>query len=172
MNDARAQHRPWYREPMVWLVWGLPGAVVVASFLTLSIAIRSSGSVDAVRDPVQRVGKAQTFDLAPDRAAARLGLSAQLRLAGDTEAVELHATGGAMETERLRLVLTHPSEAREDLGLDLIRVEPTRFVGRLAVPRDHAWNLHLAPAGEAWRLQGRLEHGALQAELSPAVDDG
>jgi uncharacterized protein len=172
MSDARIEHRPWYREPMVWLVWGLPAAVVVASFLTLSIAIRSSGSVDAVRDPVQRVGKAQTFDLAPDRAAARLGLAAELRLAADTEAVELHATGGVMETERLSLVLTHPSESREDLSLELVRVEPERFVGRLAVPRDHAWNLHLAPIGEPWRLQGRLERGALSAELTPAVDGG
>jgi len=172
MNKHAVAQRPWYREPMVWLVWGLPAVVVVASFVSLAIAINSSGSVDAVRDPVQRVGKGQTYDLAPDRTAARLGLSAELRLASDTEALELHATGGALDADRLALVLTHPSQAREDLSLELVRVEPARFVGRLDVPRDHAWNLHLAPAGEAWRLQGRLERGALNAELSPALDDG
>lgn len=32
--------RPAWREPMVWLVVGGPAAVVVASFFTLSLAIR------------------------------------------------------------------------------------------------------------------------------------
>lgn len=32
--------RPWWRERMMWLVVGGPGAVVLASFLTLGLALR------------------------------------------------------------------------------------------------------------------------------------
>lgn len=31
--------RPWWRERMMWLVVGGPGAVVLASFLTLGLAL-------------------------------------------------------------------------------------------------------------------------------------
>ncbi len=172
MTDTpAAAHRHPLREPMVWMVIGLPAAVVVAGLFTLSLAIRSGGA-DVVIDPVSRVGKGQTIDLEPDRAAARLGLSAELQLAGDTEAVELRTLGGSFDAPLLRLVLSHPSEARGDLSLDLVKIADDRYGGRLALPRDHAWNLHLAPADAAWRLQGRLERDALSAPLSPAVDEG
>lgn len=32
--------RPWWREPMVWMVIGGPAAVVVASFVTLGLALK------------------------------------------------------------------------------------------------------------------------------------
>jgi len=163
--------RPWYREPMLWLVLALPAAVVVAGFLTLAIAIRSGGD-DAVRDPVQRVGKGQTIDLGPDRVAAQRSLRGRLQLAADTEAVELVADGADFDADRLTLRLSHPTEAREDLSLELVRVDAQRHLGRLVVPRDHAWNLQLAPADGSWRLQGRLARDALSADLSPAVDGG
>lgn len=163
--------RPWYREPMLWLVVALPAAVVVAGLLTLSIAIRSGGD-DNVRDSVQRVGKGQTFDLGPDRVAAKRGLRAQLQLSEDTEAIELAAQGADFDADRLVLRLSHPTEAREDLSLELVRVDAQRYLGRIEVARDHAWNLQLAPVDGSWRLQGRLARDALDAELSPAVDGG
>lgn len=32
--------RPWWREPMVWMVIGGPAAVVVAGFVTLGLALK------------------------------------------------------------------------------------------------------------------------------------
>jgi hypothetical protein len=142
--------------------------VVVAGFLTLSIAIRSGA--DSVRDPVQRVGKGQTIDLGPDHAAAQRGLRARLQLATDTESVELASVGGDFAADHVLLHLSHPTEARADLSLALVRVDSTRYLGRLAVPRDHAWNLQLQSMDGSWRLQGRLARDALSADLSPAVD--
>ncbi len=45
-----AQSRPWWREYMLWLVIGGPAVVVVASFVTLTLAIRNP-------DPVLEPGK-------------------------------------------------------------------------------------------------------------------
>ncbi len=36
-----SQARPWYREPYVWLVIGGPLAVVIASIVTVTIAVRN-----------------------------------------------------------------------------------------------------------------------------------
>lgn len=38
-NATRAEPRPWWREPMMWLVMGGPAAVVAACAVTVAIAI-------------------------------------------------------------------------------------------------------------------------------------
>ena len=46
--------RPWWREPMMWLVLGGPAAVVVAGIATAAIALHSPDPVikaDAARTP-------------------------------------------------------------------------------------------------------------------------
>ena len=53
MND-RTVNRPWWREPMVWLVIGGPAAVVVAGVATLIIAMHRPDPVikaDADKPP-------------------------------------------------------------------------------------------------------------------------
>jgi hypothetical protein len=40
MDDKTSTGAPWWRFPMVWLVVGGPLLVVVASFVTLGLALR------------------------------------------------------------------------------------------------------------------------------------
>jgi hypothetical protein len=40
-----AVNRPWYREPMVWMVIGGPLVVVIASIVTVTIAVRNPDPV-------------------------------------------------------------------------------------------------------------------------------
>lgn len=42
---AQANHRPWWRHPMVWLVIGGPATVVVAAIATAVIAYRGADEV-------------------------------------------------------------------------------------------------------------------------------
>lgn len=44
MNSAQ-MHRPWWREPMVWLVIGGPAVVVVAAICTAVIAVKYADPV-------------------------------------------------------------------------------------------------------------------------------
>ena len=76
-------HRPARREPMLWLVFGLPARVVVASLVTVWISARG-GAYDRVADDVRRTAQIQTTELAPDEAAAKLGLSAVLSIQDGT----------------------------------------------------------------------------------------
>lgn len=70
---------PWWKEPMVWLVWGGPLAVVVASLVTVFIAVRfgdrpltpgeraSLGQGAAMTPAVQARNHAATQGARPDR---------------------------------------------------------------------------------------------------------
>ena len=52
--SSRVANRPWWREPMVWLVLGGPAAVVVASLATAAIAVHQADPVikaDATKPP-------------------------------------------------------------------------------------------------------------------------
>lgn len=48
---AQSESRPWWREPMVWLVIGGPAVVVVAGITTAVIAIRGADPVLDTRQP-------------------------------------------------------------------------------------------------------------------------
>lgn len=172
--DATTPTSHW-RNPMLWLVVGLPAIVVVAGLATLGIAIQSGGS-DAISDDVHRTAQIQTTELGPDERAATLKLSAVLSVhSSDGEhALEVLPASGALlddpslRTQPLRLLLQHPTQASEDRELRLL---PTANGWRAEHTLDssHDWRVQLMPEGGAWRLRARLpaqQHGVL---LAPAV---
>ncbi len=161
--------RPFWKEPMVWLVWGLPLASVVAGLWLVVTAVRAGGA-DPVIDDVQRVSQIQTTDLGPDERAARRKLSAILQIRPDH--VELTAVTGEFERETsLVLVMTHPTEAAHDLHLPLARTT-TGWTAPAAIDTRHDWNLQLTPGNSAWRIRGRLQKDTQASRLAPALGGG
>lgn len=165
MNEVA---NPWYREPMAWLVWGLPFCVVVAGFSTLAIAIRAGGA-DATADPVQRMAQVQTTDLDADRVALARGLGASLRLQGDR--IELQLVGSANAEPTLTLHLSHPARAESDQEL-VLRREGDRWVTGVSLPPAAQWQISLVPADRSWRLDGELDTASGVAILRPRFADG
>lgn len=162
MNSATLSVRiPAWREPMVWLVWGLPTLVVVAGFVTLFLAIRAGGA-DAIPWSVRRTAQIQVEDLRADAQAQALGLAGELALASDTGALSLRLQGTAAPglTPQLRLTLSHPLDASADQHILLSRSGEV-WVGRLPVGASagHAWNVQVEALNGDWRLRGRLEVG-------------
>lgn len=168
MAPHATRARPAWREPMLWLVFGIPAASVVASVALLVAAARSSGTHDAVADRVQRTAQIQVADLAPDLAARRLDLAAMLHMEGD-ELVLVPTRGDFPRNAVLQLWLRHPARAGADVALQL-QPAADGWRTRHAMPATHDWNLELAPPDRAWRLQGRLVQGQRHAALQPALD--
>lgn len=54
MSDAQSPSPEWWRVPMVWLVIGGPALVVVASFVTLALAILNPDPVLSVSTGASR----------------------------------------------------------------------------------------------------------------------
>ncbi len=165
MNDTNPS-RPGWREPLVWLVFGIPAIAVVALAWMVFIAA-GPGSTDSVDTTVKRTAQIQVADLGPDEAAARLRLAALLRIDGkDLEVLPLHA--GFDTAKPLKLALRHPT--RSELDHELL-MQPTATGWRATLELDlaHDWTLRLVPQDNQWRLQGRLPRGQLSARLQPVT---
>lgn len=162
--------RPVWREPMLWLVTGLPLLVLAAAAVTLALALRAP--VDASATQVRRIAQVQLEDLAPDREAARRGLRARLEvqpalgrievtLAAESEAI------GDVEGP-LELQLLHPVSASQDRIVALQR-EGAHWRARMSPSAPQAWEVRLVSAQGAWRLVGRLPREQRIVALAPAV---
>lgn len=159
-----------YREPMVWLVFGLPALVVVAGIATLVIAIKSSDGGE-VTDQVQRTAQIQQTDLGPDARAEALGLRVLLReREGRIEVLPM--AGHFPASQSLRLVAEHPTVREKDRVLVLQPL--SRQNGWLSqdlfeADRTHAWKFTLTPGNEQWRLRGRMPKEQSAIVLLPAL---
>ncbi len=163
MNDKTTS--PW-RQPLVWLVFGIP-AVAVAALVSMVFIAAGPGSTDSSDPTVKRTAQIQTVDMGPDEAAAKLQLSALLRLDGDSiEVLPLHS---GFDTSRpLQLILQHPARADLDRAL-VLAPAAGGWRAEAAIERGHDWNLQLTPQEGRWRLKGRLSRGLLAARLQPVV---
>lgn len=160
------------RNPMLWLVIGLPALVVVAGISTVVIAIRAGGS-DAIPEDVRRMAQVQTAELGPDALAAerRLSLVFSVQEAG---LALLPASGEFERDAPLRLSLHHPTDAAQDRALTLApsldgwRVTAASDAGPFDV--GHDWRVVASDADSRWRLHGRLPAGQRGVLLRPALD--
>ena len=151
---------------MVWLVFGLPAASVVAG-LGLVAAAMENGASDSVRDEVTRTGQIQLTQLGPDARAARMRASALLTIAG--KGVDVLPISGALARRLpLTLSLRHPTNASMDRQLTL-QPSATGWHSPKPVSAGHDWILQLASVDGQWRLQGRLAAGETSAYLAPAL---
>lgn len=167
MSGRPTDHRPWYREPMVWLMMALPAAAVIAGLSTVVIAVRASGD-DAIPESVRRTAQMQEADLAADHQAAKRHLLARLQLTRSTGAVQVTLTGDAISEDRLELHLIHATDGAKDASAVLVRSGDS-WLGRIDAPLSQAWALTLATENDAWRLQGRLPVDRDRVLLEPAL---
>lgn len=168
-SDSTNGARPFWREPMVWLVLGIPLASIVAGVGLVVVAVRSGGS-DAIGDEVKRVSQIQTTDLGPDHAARRLGLLAVIKVSDGMVEV-LPASAGFDRAASLHATFEHPLHAAADLQLQL---QPSELGWRAEqrIDGSHDWRVRLAPNDGSWRLLGRLPRQQQAARLAPALGDG
>jgi len=154
----------WRSVPLMWFVVGLPLAVVVAAFITLGIAIRSSD--DVVRDDFRKEGLAIYADPARDAAAAEAGATALLQVdAGGMVTVSLTLARGE-RPQGLLLVLSHATRAEYDQMLPL-RLQDGTYSGRAGPLAPGHWYVEVTPPGREWRLKGDFRDSASGLRLAP-----
>lgn len=156
----------WYRQFWPWLLIGLPGIVVIASFVTLAIAIKHAD--DTVADNYYKQGLAINQELSADVKARELGLRAHVELDATTLAITLEGNLQAMPTQ-LTARFIHPVSADRDFAAPLLPDSNGEYRARLAQPIDGRWTLEISQPAEAWRLraQARIENGRSEFELIP-----
>ena len=163
MTDTRLSPRttvpvaPWYREPLTWLVFGLPAAAVVASFVTLAIAINHADSL--VADDYYMEGLQINQALARERQAdaEHLDFVATVTPAGDVS-LNVSAKPGFDFPATLTMRLTHATLSGLDQAIGLRRADGGNYRGIVATLVPGRWYVEVATA--QWRVLRRLLIGA------------
>jgi len=148
--------RPAWREPLFWMVWGIPALTIVAGLATWWIAAQRADS-NVAEDWYKR-GMTINRSLERESRAQALGLKAELTLAGEHD-LRLRLEGGAVPPPAVKVVLTHPVRAEQDRHLTLDRQADGSY--RTVSPQVGAGNWGVSIEAEDWRVATR------RASLSP-----
>jgi hypothetical protein len=163
MSTQPGRGTAWRSVPLMWFVVGLPVAVVVAAFVTLGIAIRSSD--DVVRDDFRKEGLAIYSDPARDAAAAEAGARAVLEVdASGAISASLTLLRGERPDDLL-VVLSHATRAEYDQMVTLRRRDGT-YAGRGEALAPGRWYVEITPPGREWRLKGDFRDAAAGLQLA------
>ena len=144
-----AVRSPW-REPFVWLVFGIPALTVVAGLFTWWIAAQRADS-NVAEDWYKR-GMTINRSLERESRAQALGLSAEVTLA-DEHDLRVRLIGRAEAPATLVVSLTHPVRAEQDRRLSLDRQADGSY--RIVSPQVGVGNWGLAIEAQDWRLAVR-----------------
>lgn len=155
MNLPREDTKPWYRQFWPWFLISLPAAVVVASMITIGIALDSADGL--VKDDYYKEGLAIHRDAARFKMAKQLGLQAAVeidRSAGQIEVVLNDAPIG--DVPNLTLTFFHPTRADNDHTVALTRAAGQRYLGRAVELPPANWRVSIDPPQQNWRITGRM----------------
>lgn len=150
MTDSR----PWYREPLVWLIIAFPLAAVIGGIATYIIADRTQDGL--VVDDYYKQGKEINLALARDTAAARLELRGALVLDAAKQAVilRLQAKAPEMLPPVISLRWLHATRAGLDRSQTLQRQKDGHYSAEFPELGTGHWYIQLE--AQDWRLQGSL----------------
>ncbi|MFN9771303.1 MAG: FixH family protein [Burkholderiales bacterium] len=143
--------RPPWREPLFWLVWGIPALTVVAGIVTWWIAAQRADS-NVAEDWYKR-GMAINRSLERESRAQALGLRAELALSGEHD-LRLRLDGDtAGLPPAVTVVLTHPVRAEQDRHLTLDRQADGSY--RTVSPQVGAGSWTVSIEAQDWRIAAR-----------------
>ncbi|MCX7174346.1 MAG: FixH family protein [Proteobacteria bacterium] len=153
-TTADANLAPWYRHRWPWFLMAGPGLVVVASFITLWLAIVSSDGL--VTEEYYKKGLAINQTLALSDRAKLLRLEAGLRLTLSSVSVRLGAKEpGFVPPAKVRVTISHPTRA----GLDqsqVLTLQNGLYNGPFRLPAAGHWLVLVEDEAKTWRVLGNV----------------
>ncbi|HEY6897915.1 MAG TPA: FixH family protein [Rhodocyclaceae bacterium] len=148
------QSKPWYREPWPWILRSGPALVIIASFISAWIAIRSDDGL--VEDDYYRKGLAAEKTVARSELAAKQGIEARVKLQSDRVSVAVSAIDTTFKPPvALILTMSHPTRAGMDQVVTL-KLENQEFTGAFRLPSAGHWLVMIEDEARTWRLMGNV----------------
>jgi len=145
---------PWYRHRWPWFLMAGPGIVVLASFVTLWLAIVSNDGL--VTEDYYKKGLSINQTLALSERARLLGIEAGLRLTLGSVSVRLSAKdAGFVRPAKIRVTISHPTRAGLDQSQTLTLQEGL-YRGPFRLPAAGHWLVLVEDDGATWRVLGNV----------------
>lgn len=144
--------RPWYKEPMVWLVIAIPLSSVIYGTFFLIVSITTFDGM--VVDDYYKVGKQINREFKRDRAALSHGLSAQVLVENKTVTVTTVSNQDYTDPPALEISFIYSTRANIDKEIFVEQVSPGIYKGSIPELETGRWNVQIA--SDDWRLMGSM----------------
>jgi hypothetical protein len=153
--------RPWYKEPFVWMLIGVPmSSVIVGSFF---IYLAASTKDTLVRDNYYKDGLAINQELKWDKKAGKLDIKLSVLINDNTATIKL-LSSRQIPPNTLSLKLSHPTLKERDRDSLLQLQENGEFKGFIDSFDDSRYYLMVESNEQQWRVRKNLKviHGEVQ----------
>ena len=157
---------PWYREPWPWILMAGPAIVVVASFVTLYLAVKHADAL--VVDNYYQEGLAINRVLAHDHLALQRGYRADVMLNHDRTMLRVRLTGAELPPA-LRVHFIHPTKGGLDEVVVAREIQPGLYEGKMQLAATRRWDIDLEDSAQTWRLTGDWYPGDDHFALEPSA---
>jgi len=163
--QASDQSTRWHREPLMWLIVGLPAIAVLACAVSVTLAFRYA---DVVLDQsVRRDESSIRLDAKADALAHELGVNATVDTHGSQWVVHLNPGSGPLPDQLIVTVFdaTQPQNDQRltyerSLGRDYVGAKPKGVWNRAGeADSNAAIRLEIAPIDHSWRLMADVIDG-------------
>ena len=155
-RPPREDTEPWYKQFWPWFLISLPLSVVIASIITINLAITSSDGL--VSDDYYKEGLGIHRDADRSARADALGIAGSLSYDAQTGALNLKLDKPVDGMPpALGLLLFHPTRPDNDQTVSLTAVDAELYAGRVEPLIPAFWKLSVEPEDESWRVVGRLK---------------
>jgi len=148
---SRSPVSPWYRQRWPWLLMAGPGIVVVASLITLWLAVTTDDAI--VADDYYKRGLSINQRLERVDRAAALGIEAVVDIAADGR-VRVALSSPSPETDAhpavIVLGVAHATRSGLDRSVELVLGPEGAYAGRVEPVGAGRWLVSLETA--SWRL--------------------
>lgn len=162
MSTANAK-RPFYREPMVWMIIAIPLAAVIMGAVMITLAVHTYDGL--VVDDYYKKGLEINQTLERDARAEKLGLSARLSFAPDDNRVSLRLTGrpSFQAPPQVDLGFYHATRQGRDQVLKLRRDAEGVYTAPMPELSEGRWYINAGTAD--WRLNRAMVYPLEKDEL-------
>lgn len=142
--------RPWYKEPYVWMLIGIPlTSVIVGSFfITLSIQNKDT----LVRDNYYKDGLAYNQELQWDKKAKSLDIRLELTITGNDLRINI-LNSRQVPPDTLKVTLGHPTIPEKDRESHVQLTQDKSYIGFVDATEDGRYYLLIESAEQEWRIR-------------------
>ena len=146
------EKKPWYKEPMVWMVIAIPASSVIYGIFFLTVSITSFDGM--VVDDYYKAGKQINRVLRRDKAALSHGLTAQVSVNAGQVTVSVASNNTYSPPPALEINFIYSTRAGQDKTIYVDQIHPGIYKGSVPELETGRWNVQIS--SDDWRLMGSI----------------
>ena len=150
----QSETRPWYKEPFVWMLIGVPlSSVIVGSFF---IFLAASSKDSLVRDNYYKDGLAINQLLQWEKKAKTLDIKLSFKIEGNNASVSI-LNSRQTYPNTLTLKLSHPTLKERDRDAFLQHSKDGQYIGFIESIENGRFYIMIESPEQVWRVKENIE---------------